>query len=193
MTLAELASDHAVSPVTVHRDLELLSAEGLLERVHGGARSLPGTRPRIETAWNARVREAVSFSKAMLRPIRSGRGRRRRAGEGVGKGGGLDGEGVGDAAGIEDVQELGGQAERGEGHGRGRRRDRAWSRWLRFEGDGAAQDERGSPSEHSWIGARAPPPVGADVAAGLDRWEVAGTLPARTPGSAAAARLASPP
>jgi DeoR family fructose operon transcriptional repressor len=58
-TLAELASEHAVSPVTVHRDLELLAGEGLLERVRGGARSLPGDpRPRIETAWNARVREA---------------------------------------------------------------------------------------------------------------------------------------
>jgi DeoR family fructose operon transcriptional repressor len=56
VTLADLASDYAVSPVTVHRDLELLSSEGLLERVHGGARALPGTRPRIETAWNARVR-----------------------------------------------------------------------------------------------------------------------------------------
>jgi DeoR/GlpR family transcriptional regulator of sugar metabolism len=55
-TLADLAIDYSVSPVTVHRDLELLSAEGLLERVHGGARALPGTRPRIETAWNARVR-----------------------------------------------------------------------------------------------------------------------------------------
>ncbi len=55
-TLAELAIDYSVSPVTVHRDLELLSAEGLLERVHGGARALPGARPRIETAWNARVR-----------------------------------------------------------------------------------------------------------------------------------------
>ena len=40
-SLAELASEHAVSPVTVHRDLELLSGEGLLERVRGGARSLP--------------------------------------------------------------------------------------------------------------------------------------------------------
>jgi DeoR/GlpR family transcriptional regulator of sugar metabolism len=57
-SLAELASDYSVSPVTVHRDLELLSGEGLLERVHGGARSLPGLRPRIETAWNARVRAA---------------------------------------------------------------------------------------------------------------------------------------
>ena len=34
----ELARDHGVSPITVHRDLERLAAEGLIERVHGGAR-----------------------------------------------------------------------------------------------------------------------------------------------------------
>ena len=64
-TLADLASEHAVSPVTVHRDLELLSGEGLLERVRGGARSLPDARPRIETAWNARVREAADEKDAI--------------------------------------------------------------------------------------------------------------------------------
>jgi DeoR family fructose operon transcriptional repressor len=64
-SLAELASEHAVSPVTVHRDLELLSGEGLLERVRGGARSLPDTRPRIETAWTARVREAAREKDAI--------------------------------------------------------------------------------------------------------------------------------
>jgi DeoR family fructose operon transcriptional repressor len=64
-SLAELASEHAVSPVTVHRDLELLSGEGLLERVRGGARSLPDTRARIETAWNARVREAAREKDAI--------------------------------------------------------------------------------------------------------------------------------
>ncbi len=64
-SLQELATEHAVSPVTVHRDLELLSAEGLLERVRGGARSLPDTRPRIETAWSARVREAATAKAAI--------------------------------------------------------------------------------------------------------------------------------
>ena len=64
-SLQELASEHAVSPVTVHRDLELLSGEGLLERVRGGARSLPDTRPRIETAWSARVREAAREKDAI--------------------------------------------------------------------------------------------------------------------------------
>ena len=55
-SLAELATEHAVSPVTVHRDLELLSDQGLIERVRGGARSLPDTRPPIEAGWNTRVR-----------------------------------------------------------------------------------------------------------------------------------------
>jgi DeoR/GlpR family transcriptional regulator of sugar metabolism len=65
-SLAELASEHAVSPVTVHRDLELLSGEGLLERVRGGARSLPEARSRqIETAWNARVRESAREKDAI--------------------------------------------------------------------------------------------------------------------------------
>jgi DeoR family fructose operon transcriptional repressor len=55
-SLADLASEHAVSAVTVHRDLELLSGEGLIERVRGGARSLRDTRPPLEAGWNARVR-----------------------------------------------------------------------------------------------------------------------------------------
>jgi DeoR/GlpR family transcriptional regulator of sugar metabolism len=58
VSLTDLASEHAVSAVTVHRDLQLLSEEGLLERVRGGARSLPGPAARIETSWNARLREA---------------------------------------------------------------------------------------------------------------------------------------
>jgi len=69
-SLAELASDYAVSPVTVHRDLELLSGEGLLERVHGGARALPGSRPRIETSWNARLRSGGTQKDAIAAEAR---------------------------------------------------------------------------------------------------------------------------
>jgi DeoR/GlpR family transcriptional regulator of sugar metabolism len=58
-SLAELARDQAVSTVTVHRDLEHLSREGLVERFHGGARAIAGPRTgRIETAWDRRLREA---------------------------------------------------------------------------------------------------------------------------------------
>jgi len=64
-SLAELASDYAVSAVTVHRDLELLSGEGLIERVRGGARSLPDTRPPIEAGWNTRVRGATREKDAI--------------------------------------------------------------------------------------------------------------------------------
>ena len=62
MSVADLARDHAVSQVTVHRDLEQLAREGLVERVHGGARVLrpaqPGMLPLIATAWAQRVEQA---------------------------------------------------------------------------------------------------------------------------------------
>jgi DeoR/GlpR family transcriptional regulator of sugar metabolism len=71
VSLAELASEHAVSPVTVHRDLELLSDQGLLERVRGGARSLPDTRPPIEAGWNTRVRAAAREKDAIALKARA--------------------------------------------------------------------------------------------------------------------------
>ena len=70
-SLAELASEYAVSPVTVHRDLELLSGEGLIERVRGGARSLPDTRPPIEAGWNTRVRGAAREKDAIALKART--------------------------------------------------------------------------------------------------------------------------
>jgi DeoR/GlpR family transcriptional regulator of sugar metabolism len=70
-SLAELALEHAVSPVTVHRDLELLSGEGLIERVRGGARSLPDTRPPIEAGWNTRVRGAAREKDAIALKARA--------------------------------------------------------------------------------------------------------------------------
>jgi DeoR/GlpR family transcriptional regulator of sugar metabolism len=70
-SLADLASEHAVSPVTVHRDLELLCGAGLLERVRGGARPLPDTRPRIEAGWNPRVRAATREKDAIALKARS--------------------------------------------------------------------------------------------------------------------------
>jgi DeoR/GlpR family transcriptional regulator of sugar metabolism len=69
VSVAELARDHAVSQVTVHRDLEQLAREGLVERVHGGARVLrpavPGALPLIATAWGQRVEQA-SAAKAAI-------------------------------------------------------------------------------------------------------------------------------
>jgi DeoR/GlpR family transcriptional regulator of sugar metabolism len=66
VSVAELARTHAVSPITVHRDLELLAGEGLVERVHGGARALrtPGAAP-IATAWSQRVQQAGAAKAAI--------------------------------------------------------------------------------------------------------------------------------
>ena len=56
-----------MSPITVHRDLEQLAREGLVERVHGGARAIRGigTLPLIATAWTQRVEQA-SVAKAAI-------------------------------------------------------------------------------------------------------------------------------
>jgi DeoR/GlpR family transcriptional regulator of sugar metabolism len=69
VSVADLARDHAVSQVTVHRDLEQLAREGLVERVHGGARvvrpPVSGGLPLIATAWGQRVEQA-SWAKAAI-------------------------------------------------------------------------------------------------------------------------------
>ena len=67
VSVAELARDHAVSPITVHRDLEQLAREGLVERVHGGARAIRGigTLPLIATAWTQRVEQAGAAKAAI--------------------------------------------------------------------------------------------------------------------------------
>jgi DeoR/GlpR family transcriptional regulator of sugar metabolism len=70
VSVAELARDHAVSAITVHRDLEALAREGLVERVHGGARAIkvppiPGQLPLIATAWTQRVEQAATAKAAI--------------------------------------------------------------------------------------------------------------------------------
>jgi DeoR/GlpR family transcriptional regulator of sugar metabolism len=61
VSVAELARSFAVSTITVHRDLEYLAAEGLVERVHGGARALaPQPTAVIATAWSQRVQQAAA-------------------------------------------------------------------------------------------------------------------------------------
>ncbi|MGH2945902.1 MAG: DeoR/GlpR family DNA-binding transcription regulator [Solirubrobacteraceae bacterium] len=67
VSVADLARDHAVSAITVHRDLEQLAREGLVERVHGGARALrgSGSSPLIATAWSQRVEQAGAAKAAI--------------------------------------------------------------------------------------------------------------------------------
>ena len=67
-SLAELAAEHAVSTITVHRDLEQLSRDGLVVRFHGGARaaSAPdGGEQRPGTAWDRRIREGSEAKDAI--------------------------------------------------------------------------------------------------------------------------------
>ena len=71
-SLAELARDHAVSAITVHRDLEQLSRQGLVERFHGGARAIAGPGGgRIETAWDRRLRESGDAKDAIAAHARA--------------------------------------------------------------------------------------------------------------------------
>ncbi len=71
VSLSDLVNDYAVSPVTVHRDLDLLSSGGLIERVRGGARAVPESRAPIETAWSARMRQAGPQKDAIARQARA--------------------------------------------------------------------------------------------------------------------------
>jgi DeoR/GlpR family transcriptional regulator of sugar metabolism len=69
VSVAELARAYAVSAITVHRDLEQLAGEGLVERVHGGARALSPAAaigaPAIATAWSQRVEQAAAAKDAI--------------------------------------------------------------------------------------------------------------------------------
>jgi DeoR/GlpR family transcriptional regulator of sugar metabolism len=77
VSIADLARDLTVSSITVHRDLEHLSREGLVERVHGGARALAATTTAIPpTGWEQRTAQAGAAKLAIAahaaREIRSG-------------------------------------------------------------------------------------------------------------------------
>jgi DeoR/GlpR family transcriptional regulator of sugar metabolism len=66
-SVRELARDYGVSAITVHRDLERLASDGLIERVHGGARP-PGsrsTRIQVATDWAKRLQQALPEKEAI--------------------------------------------------------------------------------------------------------------------------------
>jgi DeoR family fructose operon transcriptional repressor len=66
-SVADLARDYGVSQITVHRDLARLGEDGLIERVHGGAR-LPGSGPtelHVATDWTKRLQHALAEKEAI--------------------------------------------------------------------------------------------------------------------------------
>lgn len=66
-SVGELARDYDVSPITVHRDLERLARDGLIERVRGGARPI-GASPtpmEVRTDWTKRLRQAQLEKEAI--------------------------------------------------------------------------------------------------------------------------------
>lgn len=69
LSVAALVHDHGVSTMTAHRDLQLLAAEGLIERVRGGARLIEapadGSSDAPPTAWTQRV-ESARDAKAAI-------------------------------------------------------------------------------------------------------------------------------
>ena len=66
-SIGELARDYDVSPITVHRDLERLAKDGLIERIHGGARPTHDgpTQIQVPTDWTKRLRHAQAQKEAI--------------------------------------------------------------------------------------------------------------------------------
>ncbi len=67
-SVAELAREFNVSPVTVHRDLQHLAERGAIQRVRGGARAAPVLEPIVwATDWGSRITHAWPAKQAMAR------------------------------------------------------------------------------------------------------------------------------
>ncbi|TFB55974.1 DeoR/GlpR family DNA-binding transcription regulator [Cryobacterium tagatosivorans] len=65
--LNSLSELFGVAPVTIHRDLDYLVTEGVLERVRGGARSLSGLHHEIRTDFNLRRSQVIEQKRAIAR------------------------------------------------------------------------------------------------------------------------------
>lgn len=62
--IEELADAFRVSSMTIHRDLEFLSKEGLIERVRGGARTLPQAFSELDVHVRRRTKVAEKHAMA---------------------------------------------------------------------------------------------------------------------------------
>ncbi len=67
-SIAELAQKFAVSPVTVHRDLQYLTEQGAVTRVRGGARAAPMLKSAPSpTDWGSRITHSWEAKQAIAR------------------------------------------------------------------------------------------------------------------------------
>lgn len=67
---AELARAFSVSAVTIHRDLQQLAEDGLVERVRGGARATGARATEPVTDWATRQGRAVAAKREMAQAAR---------------------------------------------------------------------------------------------------------------------------
>ncbi len=65
--VSELVERLGVSDMTIRRDIERLSSDGLLERVHGGALALGGTHSSEEPGFSAKSLLQLSQKKSIAR------------------------------------------------------------------------------------------------------------------------------
>lgn len=70
----ELASEHGVSPMTIHRDLDDLQASGWLRKVRGGATAVPSTMHHGDVAhrMDSMAPEKRALARAAVRHVRPG-------------------------------------------------------------------------------------------------------------------------
>jgi len=71
LSVGELAALLEVSPVTIHRDLGQLQADGLIVRVHGGARPVEPRADEVVTDWEIRLGRMCEAKQAMAAEVRS--------------------------------------------------------------------------------------------------------------------------
>ncbi|GAA2030177.1 DeoR/GlpR family DNA-binding transcription regulator [Terrabacter terrae] len=74
--VSDLVERLGVSDMTIRRDIERLSGDGLLERVHGGALALDGTRSSDEPGFSAKSRlqlaQKLAIGRAAARHVEAG-------------------------------------------------------------------------------------------------------------------------
>src|SRR5947209_17559889 len=64
-SISQLAREYSISPVTVHRDLEVLATEGLITRIRGGARAIEGEARGVGAALRKRTRPSPAGKDAV--------------------------------------------------------------------------------------------------------------------------------